>query len=549
MQQIAVKNFRVFGEPAVFDLSPVTILTGRNNAGKSSLIKALLLLADFIEQDDQTVLRLDGPRAARHKITSFENLKNWEVAENTVRLSYTMGDVQLEYEFGRHTEPIMAQLTCFRIIVPALKEELELKLVEKEENAYCFSVRQGLIDYIVNEGTYLALQSQGFLSEATKTENRLVSLDEEIARKQAQFESHPEMLLYQAVSSAFAQLSSKRDELLERIQELKASAESHKVRDKGLVYFGQVNVDDVDLGTTTLARIIQQGLVAYVEADASRPTQQFKYLAEQVRSTLVRFYQELQQLMRFPLAHLSPNRTYQSRLYFSQQMGSEITSIVEAFMHRGIRRGSAADKFLRHWLPLFNVGDSVNVTPVEGMAFKITINVTGRKGSPINLADLGFGAGQILTILLQIASVIERQEERAAAGKVRNVAAVLLIEEPEANLHPRLQSLLAVLFEEITRSYSIRLVVETHSEYLIRKLQLLVASSGVDEDYGKNVVLYYMDQSLGENGLPVASARRITILPDGKLSDSFGNGFFDEADENAMELYRLQKKAARQLQS
>ena len=242
MQQIAVKNFRVFGEPAVFDLSPVTILTGRNNAGKSSLIKALLLLADFIEQDDQTVLRLDGPRAARHKITSFENLKNWEVAENTVRLSYTMGDVQLEYEFGRHTEPIMAQLTCFRIIVPALKEELELKLVEKEENAYYFSVRQGLIDYIVNEGAYLALQSQGFLSEATKTENRLVSLDEEIARKQAQFESHPEMLLYQAVSSAFAQLSSKRDELLERIQELKASAESHKVRDKGLVYFSSTLV-------------------------------------------------------------------------------------------------------------------------------------------------------------------------------------------------------------------------------------------------------------------------------------------------------------------
>jgi predicted ATP-binding protein involved in virulence len=547
MQQIAVKNFRVFGAPSMFDLSPVTILTGRNNAGKSSLIKALLLLADFIEQDDQTVLRLDGPRAPRHKITSFDNLKNWEVAEDVVRLSYTMGDVQFEYDFSRHAEPIMAQLTCFRIITPALKEELELKLVDEQGLSYYFTVRQALIDYIVNEDAYLALQSQSFLSEAAKAESRLAALDEEIVRKKAQFDKNPEMLRYQAVASAFAQLSSKREELTERIQELKASADSHKVRDKGLVYFGRVNLEEVDLGTTSLPRIIQHGLLAYIDADATRTAQELKYLAEQARSTLVRFYQELQQLMRFPLAHLGPNRTYQSRLYFSHQLGSEITSIVEAFMHRGIRRGSTADMFLRRWLPMFNVGDSVNVTPVEGMAFKITINVTGRKGSPINLADLGFGAGQILTILLQIASVIERQEERAKAGKSRNVAAILLIEEPEANLHPQLQSLLAVLFEEVTRNFSIRLIVETHSEYLIRKLQLLVASAKVGVEHGNNVMLYYMDQTLDDTGLPATSVRRIIIQPDGKLSDDFGNGFFDEADENAMELYRLQKKAARQL--
>jgi predicted ATP-binding protein involved in virulence len=296
MQQIAVKNFRVFGAPSMFDLSPVTILTGRNNAGKSSLIKALLLLADFIEQDDQTVLRLDGPRAPRHKITSFDNLKNWEVAEDVVRLSYTMGDVQFEYDFSRHAEPIMAQLTCFRIITPALKEELELKLVDEQGLSYYFTVRQALIDYIVNEDAYLALQSQSFLSEAAKAESRLAALDEEIVRKKAQFDKNPEMLRYQAVASAFAQLSSKREELTERIQELKASADSHKVRDKGLVYFGRVNLEEVDLGTTSLPRIIQHGLLAYIDADATRTAQELKYLAEQARSTLVRFYQELQQL-------------------------------------------------------------------------------------------------------------------------------------------------------------------------------------------------------------------------------------------------------------
>ncbi|WP_035558187.1 AAA family ATPase [Hymenobacter sp. IS2118] len=546
MQQIAVKNFRVFGAPAEFDLSPLTILTGRNNAGKSSLIKALLLLADFIEQEDQTVLRLDGPRASRHKITNFDNLKNWEVADDIIRLSYTMGDVRLEYDFSRHSEPNIAVLTGFRIVVAALNEDLNMRLMSEFENPhYQITVRQGLIDYIVNEDAYLRLQSQSYLAEAAKAEKKLATMDQELTGREAQFERRPDMLNYPAVSTAFNQLQINRKKLHIRIYELKKAAESHRIRDKGLVYSTSISLEGVAPGVPSIPRIIQQGLLAYVEADAARPVQELKYLAEQVRSTLVRFYQELLQLMRFPVAHLGPNRTYQSRLYFSNHTGSEITSIVEAFVHRGIRRNSAADKFLRHWLPLFNVGDSVNVVPVEGMAFKITINVTGKKGSPINLADLGFGAGQILTILLQIASVIERQEERAAAGRSRNVAAVLLIEEPEANLHPRLQSLLAVLFEEVTRTYSIRLVVETHSEYLIRKLQLIVASGTPDEDQEDNVVLFYMDQEQDQSGSSVASVRRITIQADGKLSDVFGNGFFDEADENAMELYRLQKKSSR----
>lgn len=550
MQQITVENFRVFGGPAKFDLSPVTILTGRNNAGKSSLIKALLLLADYIEQDDQTVLRLDGPRASRHKITSFDNLKNWEVDDDIIRLSYTMGDIRLEYDFKRHPEPIMALLVCFRITSPVLNEELRLRLMSEHEGIiYQLTVQQGLIDFIVNEDAYIASQSLSYLSEAAEAEKQLVLIKAELDKKEQLFERNPHMLSYPAVATAHKQLTVKHKMLSGRIWELKDAAKNPKPRDKSLNYSAVTPIDETIFGAKSLPRIIQHSLHAYVDADMTSATPQLKYLADQVRSTFVRFYQELQQLMWFPLAHLGPNRTYQSRLYFSHQMGSEITSIVEAFMHRGIRRNSSADMFLRYWLPLFNVGDSVNVTPVEGMAFKITINVSGRKGSPINLADLGFGAGQILTILLQIASVIERQEERAAIGKARNVDAVLLIEEPEANLHPRLQSLLALLFEEVTRKYPIRLVVETHSEYLIRKLQLLVATAKTEEEPGNNVVLYYMDQTLDESGLPAAAARRIIIQPDGKLSDAFGNGFFDEADENAMELYRLQKKAIRLQQS
>ena len=46
--RFTIKNFRVFDENgATIDLKPLTILTGCNSSGKSSIVKALLLLCDF----------------------------------------------------------------------------------------------------------------------------------------------------------------------------------------------------------------------------------------------------------------------------------------------------------------------------------------------------------------------------------------------------------------------------------------------------------------------------------------------------------------------
>ena len=46
-----IKNFRVFDENGVtIDIKPMTILTGCNSSGKSSIVKAAFLLNDFMKQ-------------------------------------------------------------------------------------------------------------------------------------------------------------------------------------------------------------------------------------------------------------------------------------------------------------------------------------------------------------------------------------------------------------------------------------------------------------------------------------------------------------------
>ena len=49
MRQIGFKNFRKFEDFHVIDLSPITIFVGENNAGKSTVVKAMLSIVDFLK--------------------------------------------------------------------------------------------------------------------------------------------------------------------------------------------------------------------------------------------------------------------------------------------------------------------------------------------------------------------------------------------------------------------------------------------------------------------------------------------------------------------
>ena len=59
----SLKNFRVFGESGVdFNMTPITILTCCNSSGKSSVVKSMLLLRNFIEKlrkDEKVFSRFD----------------------------------------------------------------------------------------------------------------------------------------------------------------------------------------------------------------------------------------------------------------------------------------------------------------------------------------------------------------------------------------------------------------------------------------------------------------------------------------------------------
>jgi hypothetical protein len=160
----------------------------------------------------------------------------------------------------------------------------------------------------------------------------------------------------------------------------------------------------------------------------------------------------------------------------------------------------------------------------EGIEFLFNDNGNSisvkRENNDYSLADIGFGTSQILAVLL------------TGLDSKSNYS---LIEEPESHLHPSLQSKLADFFTSIVdEKFPKKFILETHSEYLIRKFQFLVATKKLKSE---SVIIYYFDKNTGKPN----SVSKIEIQEDGSLSKDFGPGFLDEADNIAIDLFNHKK--------
>lgn len=198
--------------------------------------------------------------------------------------------------------------------------------------------------------------------------------------------------------------------------------------------------------------------------------------------------------------------------------------------------------FLNKWLRQFGIAHHIAIVKAKegGVCIYLYSDENDREGEL--LADKGYGITQLVSILLQIEMTImsSKWEVPGLYGKNQEVGRhmqLIAIEEPEIHLHPKFQSLLADMFLEAYHKYNIHFIIETHSEYLIRKFQTEVAKSKV---HSKSISIVYVDHpDVSQRAIYAPQVYNIVIKNNGMLSRPFGAGFFDEADNLAMELLTL----------
>ena len=260
-------------------------------------------------------------------------------------------------------------------------------------------------------------------------------------------------------------------------------------------------------------------LSKYYDENKTRKRRQLDSLQQSQAIALVAGDRVMQALS-FNVQHLSPQRNSQTRLYINENRSQDVYRLISNKTEKVIKRHKKSQGFLIHWMRVFGIGISYRIRPFEGLASVIEVKENASEDF-INLVDKGFGAGQVFVILLQIAY-------SAASGS--NKKNLLLIEEPEANLHPKYQSQLAEMFLEANQKFGVHFILETHSEYMLRKSQILVKESNEKEEYITNLrfAVFYFDEKEG--------AKPIRYRDDGKFIDEFGSGFFDESSRLAFEV-------------
>jgi predicted ATPase len=212
-------------------------------------------------------------------------------------------------------------------------------------------------------------------------------------------------------------------------------------------------------------------------------------------SRLENIFDHLAQSIRFQalsIAYITPLRAAAERYYRQQGLATnELDAKGENFALFLRSLNNRERESLRKWL---GSALGVYVDLDESVGHVSLYLVDEKTKSRVNLADTGFGYSQLLPIAIQL--WLTQTRKRLLYGVTRfnsSSSTLVVIEQPELHLHPRVQAKVADLLAHATSSkndgFEARVIVETHSEALVNRLGKLVAN-GTLQPSDVNVVLF-----------------------------------------------------------
>jgi len=501
LTQISFDNFRVFDTKTKLDLAPITFLTGPNSSGKSSVLKALLLLKSNYNSDLQ-VLDFSGPK---HNLGTFENTVNTKTNNESlvIGLQTKLGSTQ-SYGLNQGTfikQPITTKRSVYTVLKEfddSTKTSIAIELTYKKNER---SGKLRKLELFTKDDTsaFLILEIGD-----QNTNSHKMFIDGEKINKDKMLTSifHRPLITYQ--DAEYSKKGKSKTYIHPTIFSIKESAKD--------VY--------IDEPITVFTKLYEKYVLENFVLKNRKELHSY-FLAMPLKRILKDFAEIADNL-----EYLEAVRANTKRLYTNDSQGTSFNELILEYRSREISDESL--QFTNKWLKKFEIADEVKFENIEGVATTIFLIKNSRK---VALADLGYGITQFLPILLKIAlevPILHNSEDDLIVVKK-----IILLEEPETNLHPKLQSLIADFLLDAVKTFEIRFIIETHSEYIIRKMQILTAEKKLKQD---DSIIYYFNEDT--NTQDSQKVIKIEIKPNGTLTEEFGHGFFDEATNLKIELLK-----------
>jgi len=203
-----------------------------------------------------------------------------------------------------------------------------------------------------------------------------------------------------------------------------------------------------------------------------------------------------------------------------------ILSATEAGEKRNLKhkaRSMPFQEMIAYWLREMGLIESFAVAEIAEGSNRWQARVKTRAGaSEVLLTDVGFGVSQVLPVVTLLQYVPQ--------------GSTVILEQPEIHLHPLAQAGLADVIIQAASHRRVQVILESHSEHLLLRLQRRIAEEVIK---ASDVKLYFCDAPQGVSTLTpldVDLYGNIRNWPDKFMGDAFN-------EVAAAELKRIARRA------
>lgn len=155
-----------------------------------------------------------------------------------------------------------------------------------------------------------------------------------------------------------------------------------------------------------------------------------------------------------------------------------------------------------------------NIANIEAIRFRISSGNISQAyarnkttGADVLIADYGFGVGQCLPILVQ--------------GAIMSPYTSLMVEQPEAQLHPTAQLELGSFFADLWKLRNVGSIIESHSGNLLLRLRRLIATEELSPE---DVSVAFLD--FDDSNAYMPTVKNLDIERDGSMQTGLPMEFF-----------------------
>ena len=225
--------------------------------------------------------------------------------------------------------------------------------------------------------------------------------------------------------------------------------------------------------------------------------------------------------------YLGPLREYPQRDYLWARSGytdvgskgektvDAILAMTSANEMRNVKHKARLKPFqeiVAYWLKEMGVIYKFHVEEIAPGSNRWQAKVTVRpSGTEVLLTDVGFGVSQVLPVVTLLQFVPE--------------GSTVILEQPEIHLHPLAQANLADVIINAVTHRNVQVVLESHSEHLLLRLQRRIAEAIPQGVTSNDVSLYFCDWKDGKSKiekLEVDMFGAIVNWPEHFMGDTFG---------------------------